>query len=114
MATITLTTCNPKYSAAQRLIIKGQLVIPKGKSALPALAVPTGHKATSIDGLSGESSSRTPTIIWGAIAALVGLLWWLAFHRFPRWTTWMLGAVPFLATLFVCYTYLERLLPSNY
>jgi sortase A len=112
LATITLTTCNPKYSAAQRLIIKAQLELPKGQVPLPTL--PAGHRPSSITGLSGESSSRTPAILWGAIAALVGLMWWLAFHRYPRWTTWILGAVPFLATLFVCYMYLERLLPSNY
>ena len=48
------------------------------------------------------------------LAALIGLLWWWWFHRYPRWTTWIIGAVPFLAALFVFYVYLERLLPSNY
>jgi quinol-cytochrome oxidoreductase complex cytochrome b subunit len=38
----------------------------------------------------------------------------LFFHRHPRWTTWFIGVVPFLAALFVAYMYLERLLPSNY
>jgi sortase A len=113
LATITLTTCNPKYSAAQRLIVKGVLELPQGKGPLPAAPIPPGTR-TSIDGLSGQSSSRTPTIVWGFIVALIGGLWWLWFHRYPRWTTWMIGVVPFLAALFVCYTYLERLLPSNY
>jgi sortase A len=115
LATLTLTTCNPKYSAEQRLIIRAQLVLPAGQSQpLPATRTPTGSKATSIGGLSGESSSRTPTIIWGLIAALIGMLWWLLFHRHPRWTTWLIGAVPFFVALFACYVYLERLLPSNY
>ena len=115
LATLTLTTCNPKYSAAQRLIIRAQLVVAAGQSLpLPPTRTPRGSKATTIGGLSGESSSRTPTILWGAIAAVIGLLWWLLFHRHPRWTTWLMGAVPFLAALFVCYVYLERLLPSNY
>ena len=51
----------------------------------------------------GASSSRS-----------IGLLWWWLFHRHPRWTTWFIGAIPFLVALFVFYTYLERLLPSNY
>jgi sortase A len=114
LATLTLTTCNPKYSAEQRLIIKAQLQLPPGRVALPPAAVATGKKATSIGGLSGESSSRTPTIFWGAIALAIGLLWWWLFHRHPRWTTWLVGAIPFLVVLFVAYTYLERLLPSNY
>ena len=53
-------------------------------------------------------------MLWGIIVAIVGLLWWWLFHRYPRWTTWFVGVVPFLAALFVFYTYLERLLPSNY
>jgi sortase A len=115
LATLTLTTCNPKYSAAERLIVKAQLDLSKGETTpLPPAEVAKGTKATSIGGLSGESSSRTPTIIWGAIALVVGLLWWWLFHRHPRWTTWFVGAIPFLAALFVTYTYLERLLPSNY
>jgi sortase A len=114
MATLTLTTCNPKYSAEQRLIIRAQLVLPTGGSPLPPARTPTGTKATTISGLSGESSSRTPALVWGVIAAIVGLLWWLLFHRHPRWTTWFIGVVPFLAALFVCYVYVERLLPSNY
>jgi sortase A len=115
LATLTLTTCNPKYSAAERLIVKAQLDLSKGETTpLPPAEVAKGTKATSIGGLSGESSSRTPTIIWGAIALVVGLLWWWLFHRHPRWTTWLVGAIPFLVALFVAYTYLERLLPSNY
>src|SRR5262249_35816133 len=100
LATLTLTTCNPKYSAAERLIIKAQLVLTAGKTALPPTEVAKGGKATSIGGLSGESSSRTPTILWGAIALVIGLLWWLLFHRHPRWTTWFVGAIPFLVALF--------------
>jgi sortase A len=114
LATLTLTTCNPKYSAEQRLVIKAQLQLPAGMVPLAPTKVADGKKATSIGGLSGESSSRTPTILWGTIALAIGLLWWLLFHRHPRWTTWLLGAVPFFIVLFVAYTYLERLLPSNY
>jgi sortase A len=114
LATLTLTTCNPKYSAEQRLIIKAQLVLPAGQLPLAPTKVADGSKAATIGGLSGESSSRTPTIVWGTITLIVGLLWWLLFHRHPRWTTWLVGVIPFMVTLFIAYTYLERLLPSNY
>ena len=68
---------------------------------------PTGHgsataKATTIGGLSGESSSRFPRSSGASSRLLIGLLWWFLFHRYPRWTTWLIGAVPFLAALFVC------------
>jgi sortase A len=115
LATLTLTTCNPKYSAAERLVVRAQLQLPPGQTApLPPTEVAKGTKATTIGGLSGESSSRSPAILWGTITLVIGLLWWLLFHRHPRWTTWFIGVVPFLAALFVAYTYLERLLPSNY
>jgi sortase A len=114
LATLTLTTCNPKYSASQRLIVRAQLDLTPDQLPLPRAPTPKGKAATTIGGLSGESSSRTPAILWGIVAAVIGLLWWLLFHRHPRWTTWFVGVVPFLAALFVCYVYVERLLPSNY
>jgi len=113
LATLTLTTCNPKYSAAQRLVVKASLDLSGDQLALPPVPIPAGAH-TTVGGLSGESSSRAPTLLWGAIAAAIGLLWWLWFHRYPRFTTWILGAIPFAVALFVAYTYLERLLPSNY
>jgi sortase A len=112
-AKLTLTTCDPKYSAANRLIVKANLVLPAGAVPLPPTVDPTAS-TPKISGLSGESSSRAPALLWGAIAAVVGLLWWLLFHRHPRWTTWLIGVIPFLAALFVFFTYLERVLPSNY
>ena len=110
-ATLTLTTCNPKYSAAERLIVT---------AALPPIVVPlppspgVTDTPKAISGLSGQRSSRAPALLWGVIAAFVGLVWWFLFHRYPRWTTWFIGVVPFLLVLFVFYTYLERMLPSNY
>jgi len=113
-ATLTLTTCNPKYSAAERLIVTGTLVVPSGVAPLPPTVSTTPKRVVAISGLSGEKSSQTPAVLWGAIAALVGALWWLVFHRHPSWVTWIVGAVPFLVVLFVFYTYFERVLPANY
>ena len=107
LPTLTLTTCNPKYSASQRLIVKAQLT--GSQTPLPA---PPEHPIRA--GLSGTTESRWPAVISGVIAAVVGGLWWLFFHRYPRWTTWVAGVIPFLATLFVFYFFLERVLPTNY
>lgn len=108
---VTLTTCNPKYSAAQRLIVKADLE--PDQVALPA---PTTRGTTQIseEGLSGESGSVGPAALAGLIAALIGLAWWLFFHRHPSWATWIVGAVPFAVTLFFFYSFLERVLPANY
>jgi sortase A len=108
-ATLTLTTCNPKYSAAQRLVVKAVLE----EEPLPAPERPSTTKLTEI-GLSGEKSSTTPTLISGLAVALIGALWWLLFHRHPSLTNWLIGVVPFAVSLFVFYALLERVLPSNY
>jgi sortase A len=113
-ATLTLTTCDPPFSAAQRLIVKASLVLPEGATPLPPSPGTSGASVPTISGLSGERSSRLPALLWGFVVAIVGLLWWWLFHRYPRWTTWFIGVIPFLAALFVFYTYLERMLPSNY
>jgi sortase A len=111
LATLTLTTCNPKYSAAQRLIIHADLA--PEQVALPAPPIVENAKLTE-EGLSGEEGSKLPAVIAGIIAALVGCLWWLFFHRHPRWTTWIIGAIPFAVALFFFYSFLERVLPANY
>ena len=109
--TLTLTTCNPKYSAAQRLVIKADLE--DGEDAFPAPKIVQDATITE-EGLSGEEGSKLPAAIAGAIAAIIGLLWWLLFHRHPRWTSWFIGAIPFAVALFFFYSYLERVLPATY
>ena len=55
LATLTLTTCNPKYSASQRLIVEATLELPSTQE-LPLPPTPTtpGQKTTAISGLSGN------------------------------------------------------------
>jgi sortase A len=117
-AILTLTTCHPKYSAAQRWIVKAELQVPAGAAPLPSsveLDDPTiDPEAVAGDGLSGDTGSKTPTVLAGLVVLLIGGLWWLLFHRHPRWTTWLIGVVPFGIALVVFYFYLERVLPANY
>lgn len=112
LATLTLTTCHPKFSAEQRLIVTASLQLPPGQVPLPPVV--RDDAPVAIAGLNGDTGSRAPTILWAAIVLLVGGLWWFAFHRWHRWYVWFGGAIPFLVVLFVFYTYLERLLPSSY
>jgi len=114
-AILTLTTCHPKYSAAERLIVKGELVVAPGTTALPP-TIDTSATADldPRDVLTGEAQRLRPTVLAGILAALVGGLWWLLFHRHPRWTTWVLGGVPFAVALGYFFVLLERALPANY
>jgi sortase A len=123
-AQLTLTTCNPRFSARQRLVVHARLVVKR--STAPARAtVPlkvvtpvrstSGDKKSSLkDSLSGDISSRTPTVIWGTITLLLGLLWWWLYRRWRHPATWLVGVAPFLVVLFAFYVYFERLLPANF
>lgn len=116
-AIITLTTCNPKYSAAERLVVWGALKTDVSPEALPPSVdadLSTGRTALDEAGLSGESSNRLPLALAILVVVVVGGLWWLAFRRWRHWYTWFLGVVPFLASLAVLFFYVERLLPANY
>ena len=113
-ASLTLTTCHPKYSANQRLIVKA--VLDKSKSPKPAKPAPQPvvSRANLDDALSGRGETKLPTAWWGLALLAVGGLWWLVFHRYHRWTTWFMGVLPFAIVLFGFYYHLERLLPANY
>jgi sortase A len=112
-AELTLTTCNPKYSARERLVVTADFR-PRPDQEPQQPEPRELRRPKSIDGLSGERDSRLPAVVFGLVTATVGLLWWLVFHRYRGWITWLAGAVPFAAALFVFYTYFERVLPSNY
>jgi sortase A len=120
-AELTLTACTPKGSAAQRIVVKAKLA-PKQSafvtlSPKPPTTGPGKHRssdATLAEGLSGQQRSLKPSVVWGIIAALVGIMWWWAFRRWRHPRTWLLGVLPFLVALFPFYVYLERALPSGY
>jgi sortase A len=113
-ASLTLTTCNPKYSASQRLVVKASLDPDRSPKPVKAPPQPVASRASLDDALSGRGEPRLPTAWFGLLAAAVGGLWWLVFHRYHRWTTWFAGAIPFAIVLFLFYYHLERLLPANY
>ena len=119
-AELTLTSCNPRYSARQRIVIKAKLLRKlsdkphrppthiNGKKVLPP---PRAQLATSLE---GQSNSDVPSVLWGIIVAMVGALWWWAFRHWRHPATWAIGVVPFLVVLFPFYVYLERALPNGY
>jgi sortase A len=110
-ATLTLTTCNPKYSARQRLVVKARL----DADASPAPAPPKlPDSRLVVTDVGGAKESRVPVFWWALIVATIGGLWWWVFHRRPRWWVWVLGVIPFLAAYGAFCFYLERVLPPGY
>jgi sortase A len=113
---LTLTTCNPRFSAAQRLVIVAKLVTPPAPTPVPppAQAAPTTTPThTLAAGLSGKATSKTPAIVWGAFAAAIWVGGWFFGRAWRRWPAYAVTAVPFLLVLFVFYENVSRLLPAN-
>ena len=131
---LTLTTCHPRFSARQRLIVVAAL---KGEAAEAPPPPPVEDVADSVEpedipeepeeveeepaetidgaGLSGDPAARTPTLLWGLAAAAVALVIWLIARKFrrARWPIYAAGALPFLAVLFMFFENMARLFPAN-
>jgi sortase A len=123
---LTLTSCNPRFSARERIVILAELIDNTNK---PKGAPKTDHVVGKVkfagqpttlnpqtlqEGLEGDISSRGPALLTGFFLLVVGLIWWWAFRRWRHPATWAAGVIPFLLVLFVFYVYLERVLPANY
>ena len=132
---LTLTTCHPRFSARQRLIVVAAL---KGEAAEAPPPPPVEDVAGEVEpgdlpeepeeepeepveeetidgaGLSGDPAARTPTLLWGLGAAAVALAVWLVARKSRRrWAVYIVGALPFLAVLFMFFENMARLFPAN-
>jgi sortase A len=112
---LTLTTCNPRFSAAERLVIVAKLVTPIAPAPVqPPQATPTTTPThTLAAGLSGKAASKTPAVAWGALAAAIWIGGWFFGRAWRRWPAYAVTAIPFLLVLFVFYENVSRLLPAN-
>lgn len=118
---LTLTTCHPRYSAEQRLIVVAQLTNPPRVAPpdRPAPARPSeprppmGVASEAGAGLSGREASKAPVMSWGAAAAAVGLAARLAARRRRRWLVYAAATPVFLLVLFQFFESVATLLPAN-
>jgi sortase A len=126
---LTLTTCNPRFSAATRLIVVSRLVDPPA-AVVVAPAAPTSPTAP----LSGQASAgavlaqETPLSLGGGdhtawpatlFFGAVGLLMWLGVRIWGgsvarlRWLPYLLGIPLCLVPLWFVFDNAIRLLPAN-
>ena len=111
--TLTLTTCNPKYSAAQRLVVKADLTSSDFSLSLPpSMAAPaagSAHKTTP-----HTSASILATILWGLFLVLLCVATWFASTRLRRrWLAYVLGAPFVLLVLFEFFAAISSHLPAG-
>ncbi len=116
---LTLTTCHPRFSAAERLIVVAKLVskpvqsAPRPPPEQPRTEQLPSESTQEIAGLSGASASKRPAVLWGSLAAAIWLGGWLFGRAWRKWPAYVLTAPVFLAVLFVFYENVARLLPAN-
>ena len=120
---LTLTTCNPRYSAAERLIITAKLITPAVNSAPRATTPADGiiqlpgdqapPQASLNAGLSGQAKPKGPAVTWGLIAIVVWIGGWMFGQFWRRWPAYAITVIPFLFVLYFFYENVSRLLPAN-
>ncbi len=131
---LTLTTCNPRFSASQRLVVVSKLVDNPAPAPVatttPDTSAGSGGSGAGNGGatggatgarpglageagLSGESASKLPAILWGLLAALVWVVTWLLSKRWGRLAAYAMGTPVFLVVLFIFFENFAGLLPAN-
>ena len=121
---VTLTTCNPRFSASSRLIVQGVLVHSRMFTADPALprshgGGPTVHPSAAalFGSLAGDSSVEVAnTVGWGAALLALGTIVLVATLRFRlnRWLIYGAGTVAALVLLWFFFGALSPLLPASF
>jgi sortase A len=109
--TLTLTTCNPRYSAATRMVVKASLVSPVAAAA-PVKKVDKNAVASSE--LLGSTSGWAGAVWWGLGCAVFALAVLLVHRRLRHWWVYLIGATGFLVLLFYFFGELNPLLPAGY
>lgn len=115
---LTLTTCHPRFSASQRMVVTAKLIgtaLPAPPPDAPdAAEQPTEPTLGTEAGLSGGTTARTPAILWGlAFAAVWGAAYLVRRQFGHKWIVWPIAALPMGVTLFIFFENFARLLPAN-
>jgi sortase A len=126
---LTLTTCNPRFSASTRLVVHA--VLSGNEQPAPPLA-PTSSANGQAGGRGGSGSSSgsgsgdlagsegdwVPALGLGILAAVVVIAMFVAAHgrrrRVWRWGIYALGGVASLAALFFFFGAISPLLPASF
>jgi sortase A len=113
---LTLTTCNPRFSASSRLVVTALLAHSQlfPNSGLPKTDT---HQKLQSDALAGDSSGQlTDAMFWGFMWLVAGAAVLLAAYRFrrQRWPIYGVGMVGLLALLYVFFTAVTPLLPASF
>lgn len=119
---LTLTTCTPRFSAAQRLVVQSVLVGPAATpSPLPVVASAGGKAGSTAvsTNLAGGQGGWIPALLWGLALVEVGLMVWLLGRLVRRrsaarrWVVYLAGTPVWLVVLFFFFGSVSVLLPAS-
>jgi sortase A len=114
---LTLTTCNPRFSAATRLVVVSHLAQPPAPAPAAAAApsAPAASAASAADNLgAGDARAWPPTILFGALTLLLWIgVRVLGARARPRWPVFAVGIPLCLVPLWFLFENVVRLLPAN-
>jgi sortase A len=116
---LTLTTCNPRFSASQRLVVHALLTTAPAPTARPPKAAPRSESSTTTNDLAGGSQDDwTPVWRLGLLAALVITAVFVVARRrrarLQRWTVYVVGGALSLVVLFFFFGAVSPLLPASF
>lgn len=126
---LTLTTCNPRFSAAERLVVVADLKGPAGAASTspdpPVAPLPSGTTAnpdvitdepseisSEVVGASGDPDERAPAALWALVVLALGIAGAVLGRLWRRWPARLVTALPFLVALWSFYTHLAKAVPS--
>jgi sortase A len=110
---LTLTTCTPRYSATQRLVVRAKLVA-ANLAGSGTVVPPASHKTVAP---TSEGRNWLAAALWAvAVAALTVGLWFAVtrLRRGRRWAVAGVGAVVWLGVVFLFFGAVAPLLPASY
>ncbi len=113
---LTLTTCNPRFSASTRLVVQAKLT---HSQLFPTRGQPAAalHANPKSQNLAGDSNVElTDALFWGFVTLAVGAGIFYAAYRFrrQRWVIYGVGAVGVLVLLWFFFGAVSPLLPASF
>jgi hypothetical protein len=117
---LTLTTCTPRYSASQRLVVHAALVasiLTHPAAAQPSPTTPAPKPASTAKDTRAQPRNWAAAILWGvAVAALISAVWVGArrTRRGARALVLVGGLLAWLVVVFAFFQSLAPLLPASY
>jgi sortase A len=113
---LTLTTCNPRFSATTRLVVVAKLAHSELFKNSGLVAATTPHHPQA-ENLAGDNNVSVGTsFVWGFFVVLVGGLVLYLGHRFRRyrWPVWVVGTLGTLVLLYAFFGAVSPLLPASF